>query len=54
MLTGLVTDAGVGAAARARIAGRPLASGAGPRRGLDARQAATDYVLETVRKRLER
>ncbi|HET6665835.1 MAG TPA: hypothetical protein VFG98_00995, partial [Intrasporangium sp.] len=30
------------------------ASGAGPRLGLDARQAATNYVLETVRKRLER
>ena len=30
------------------------ATGAGPRRGVEARQAATDYVLETVRKRLER
>ena len=30
------------------------ATGAGPRLGLGARQAATDYVLETVRKRLER
>lgn len=30
------------------------ATGAGPRRGVEGRQAATDYVLETVRKRLER
>ena len=30
------------------------ASGAGPRAGAQARQAATNYVLETVRKRLER
>ena len=50
MLTGLVTDAGDGPAARARI----LPGGAGPRRGLEGRQAATNYVLETVRKRLER
>jgi uncharacterized membrane protein YkvA (DUF1232 family) len=32
----------------------PPATGAGPRRGIEARQAATNYVLETVRKRLER
>ena len=30
------------------------ATGAGPRPGVDARQAATNYMLETVRKRLER
>ena len=30
------------------------ATGAGPRRGVQARQAATNYVLETVRRRLER
>ncbi|HEY9493381.1 MAG TPA: YkvA family protein [Intrasporangium sp.] len=30
------------------------ATGAGPRPGVEARQAATNYVLETVRKRLER
>ena len=30
------------------------ATGAGPRLGGEARQAATNYVLETVRKRLER
>ena len=32
----------------------PPATGAGPRRGIEARQAATNYVLETVRRRLER
>lgn len=35
-------------------AGGASASGAGPRLGSQAREAATSYVLETVRKRLER
>jgi uncharacterized membrane protein YkvA (DUF1232 family) len=50
--TGRGTTAGSGTADPGhREAG---ATGAGPRPDVEARQAATNYVLETVRKRLER
>jgi uncharacterized membrane protein YkvA (DUF1232 family) len=48
---GVVRDGEAGASwARAEVS----ASGAGPRLSGQAREAATNYVLETVRKRLER